>query len=178
MLRRDTAATFESTGAWIFRRHRFASGRLQAPRSLSAAAFARLEASQQETPTLVLEESARKRRWWWFRDEFYWEDEALTGVELKALLLERLGQQQRRVQRAVALMQQTGAPPSATRDVVTEAVRLEVWRRDGGRCVSCGSKRQLQFDHLIPVRLGGASTVDNLQLLCSACNRSKGASLT
>jgi 5-methylcytosine-specific restriction endonuclease McrA len=30
---------------------------------------------------------------------------------------------------------------------------------------------------VIPVALGGASTVENLQLLCGACNREKGADL-
>ena len=71
-----------------------------------------------------------------------------------------------------------GHPRPPARDDVAEAVRVEVWRRDGGRCVQCGSKRRLQFDHLIPVRLGGASSIDNLQLLCADCNRAKGASLT
>jgi 5-methylcytosine-specific restriction endonuclease McrA len=52
-----------------------------------------------------------------------------------------------------------------------------VFERDGGQCVECGSKFDLQYDHLIPVALGGASTVDNLQLLCGECNRLKGADL-
>jgi 5-methylcytosine-specific restriction endonuclease McrA len=56
-------------------------------------------------------------------------------------------------------------------------VRLAVFKRDDGRCVSCGSDRELQFDHVIPVALGGASTEANLQLLCSNCNRAKGASI-
>ncbi|MGP7999684.1 MAG: HNH endonuclease [Streptosporangiaceae bacterium] len=35
----------------------------------------------------------------------------------------------------------------------------------------------LQYDHLLPVALGGATTVDYLQLLCGGCNRTKGADL-
>ena len=58
-----------------------------------------------------------------------------------------------------------------------EDVRREVFRRDGGRCVACGSDELLQFDHVIPVAMGGASTPENLQLLCAPCNRDKGASL-
>jgi hypothetical protein len=72
------------------------------------------------------------------------------------------------------------APPAplpfeqTTRTPIPEAVRSEVWRRDGGKCVQCGSKENLQFDHIIPVALGGATSVANLQLLCEPCNRSKG----
>lgn len=61
-----------------------------------------------------------------------------------------------------------------TRSPIPEASRSEVWRRDSGRCVQCGSKQNLQFDHIIPVVLGGATTVANLQLLCQPCNGTKG----
>ena len=61
------------------------------------------------------------------------------------------------------------------REPIPEAVRTEVWRRDNGRCVTCGSNVNLEFDHIIPVSKGGATTVRNLQLLCQSCNRSKGA---
>ncbi|RSM87100.1 hypothetical protein DMH25_42665 [Streptomyces sp. WAC 01325] len=36
----------------------------------------------------------------------------------------------------------------------------------------------MQFDHVIPVAMGGSSGADNLQVLCGPCNRSKGAGLT
>src|SRR5262249_38150822 len=42
----------------------------------------------------------------------------------------------------------------------------------------CGATNELQFDHVIPVALGGGSSADNLQLLCGPCNRRKGAGLT
>ena len=62
-----------------------------------------------------------------------------------------------------------------TREPITEVIRAEVWRRDNGRCVQCRSREKLQFDHIIPVSKGGATTVANLQLLCQSCNLSKGA---
>lgn len=64
-----------------------------------------------------------------------------------------------------------------SRKPIPEAIRSEVWRRDGGCCVNCGSKENLQFDHIIPVSQGGATSVQNLQLLCLRCNRAKGAKI-
>ncbi|HXD85057.1 MAG TPA: HNH endonuclease [Urbifossiella sp.] len=60
-----------------------------------------------------------------------------------------------------------------TRTPIPEAMRSEVWRRDGGRCVQCDSKQNLQFDHIIPITRGGATSVANLQLLCQPCNGGK-----
>ena len=71
------------------------------------------------------------------------------------------------------------APPAplpyeqTSREPIPKAVRTEVWRRDRGCCVQCGSKENLQFDHIIPVSKGGATTVQNLQLLCRRCNLTK-----
>jgi hypothetical protein len=61
------------------------------------------------------------------------------------------------------------------RDPIPERVRHEVWRRDRGTCVECGSRGRLEFDHIIPVSRGGANTVRNIELRCEPCNRRKGA---
>ncbi|HEY7268558.1 MAG TPA: HNH endonuclease signature motif containing protein [Dehalococcoidia bacterium] len=177
MLHRDTSAGFVKSGGWVFARYRFVGAKRAAPGTYSAAAFERLRWLAATTPQPVLDDSERRRRWWWFDGEFYWDDDGYDATQVKALILERRGQKTRRVQRAVALMQQTEPPARPERDVIAEAVRLEVWRRDAGRCVSCGSRERLQFDHVIPVHLGGASSLENLQLLCAACNLAKGSSL-
>ena len=56
---------------------------------------------------------------------------------------------------------------------IPQAVKTEVWRRNMGRCVQCGSQERLEFDHIIPFSKGGSNTVRNIQLLCENCNRSK-----
>ena len=62
--------------------------------------------------------------------------------------------------------------------VIPTAVKLEVWKRDRGRCVQCGSTDNLHFDHILAYSLGGSSvTADNVQLLCARCNYDKGAQI-
>lgn len=58
---------------------------------------------------------------------------------------------------------------------ISERVRHEVWRRDGGACVDCGSRLRLEYDHIIPVSRGGSNTARNIELRCEACNRRKGS---
>jgi 5-methylcytosine-specific restriction endonuclease McrA len=72
------------------------------------------------------------------------------------------------------------APPKAHSGLryVPAAVKEEVFSRDDGRCTfvgsngkRCASKTALQVDHIKPVARGGASSVDNLRLLCAYHNR-------
>jgi Holliday junction DNA helicase RuvB len=59
------------------------------------------------------------------------------------------------------------------RQGIPSEVRREVWRRDGGRCVKCGNRERLEYDHIIPVIRGGSNTARNIELLCETCNRAK-----
>jgi len=62
--------------------------------------------------------------------------------------------------------------------VIPTGVKLEVWKRDRGRCVVCGSEDNLHFDHVIPFSRGGSSLVpENVQLLCARHNLEKSDSL-
>lgn len=42
-------------------------------------------------------------------------------------------------------------------------------------CIYCGSSKEIQADHVIPVSRGGAQSVGNLVPACKPCNTSKGA---
>lgn len=59
------------------------------------------------------------------------------------------------------------------REPIPQDVQDRVWNRDGGRCVKCGSKEKLEFDHIIPFSKGGSNAYRNLQILCEKCNRQK-----
>ena len=54
---------------------------------------------------------------------------------------------------------------------IPRSIRQAVWDRDGGKCSCCSSKRNLNFDHIQPVALGGESSESNLRLLCFHCNQ-------
>lgn len=61
-------------------------------------------------------------------------------------------------------------------EVEWAALRAAVFERDSYTCLYCGACGvRLECDHVVPVSLGGASTMDNLATACLPCNRSKGA---
>jgi hypothetical protein len=58
--------------------------------------------------------------------------------------------------------------------VIPSAVKLEVWKRDQGKCIKCGTKSNLHFDHIIPYSEGGSSKdAKNIQILCASHNLQK-----
>lgn len=45
--------------------------------------------------------------------------------------------------------------------------------RDSYVCQECGKIEGLEIDHIVPLSRGGSDELDNLQLLCHACNMAK-----
>ena len=57
-----------------------------------------------------------------------------------------------------------------------KAQRERVFNRDGRICAKCGTDEgEMHIDHIIPRKVGGDHSMDNLQVLCKSCNLRKGA---
>jgi 5-methylcytosine-specific restriction endonuclease McrA len=176
MLREAKNAAWTPAGRWWRRRIVFTAGRLIAARGLRPAEHADLEAEQRDTAVAVLE-APGGRTYWWCMGRFFWEDDGLSPDDVFALVYERNHRAERRLARAHQTVALGQAPPAPRRETIPRDVRRSVWERDGGTCVQCGDAFELQFDHIIPIALGGATTVENLQVLCGPCNRTKGAAI-
>jgi hypothetical protein len=58
--------------------------------------------------------------------------------------------------------------------IIPSWVKLEVWKRDQGKCLKCGTGTGLHFDHIIPYSKGGSSKDPaNIQILCARHNLEK-----
>jgi hypothetical protein len=116
--------------------------------------------------------------YWFLRGRFYAADEWLTPDDVLALATERENRKRLSLERAHAALQMSHTLASrAKRQPIPRDVKTWVWQRDGGRCVECGSRADLEYDHIIPLAMGGSNTERNLQLLCGPCNGRKGATL-
>jgi hypothetical protein len=157
-----TRVTAYPTYVWLYETALWGvSDELEDPRAFAdrVAAYRRFHAARDR------ETAARNRQ----REQ---EDATIAEAERRHAERRRAG----KLAWAHTLLEDEDASPRGRRAIPRE-VRLLVWERDNGRCVDCGADRLLQFDHIIPLALGGSNNVTNLQLLCDDCNRRKGATL-
>jgi 5-methylcytosine-specific restriction endonuclease McrA len=69
---------------------------------------------------------------------------------------------------------ETLAPVPERRRVIPTDIKVQVWKRDRGKCVKCGASDELHFDHIVPYSRGGTSILlANVQLLCARHNLEK-----
>lgn len=69
------------------------------------------------------------------------------------------------------------APPpritAPTKAKISNRLRLEIYERDGFKCVYCGSRKRLSLDHVTAESNGGATDKGNLVTACRPCNSRK-----
>ena len=117
------------------------------------------------------------RSYWRFGDRWFWDNEGLSSEQVHALLVTRDQRREASIRRAQSTVAMASVPPRTARGMIPEDIKQLVWTRDQGRCCQCGSNVELQFDHIIPWSMGGATSPENIQVLCGSCNRRKGASV-
>jgi len=142
---------------------------------------AELAVLQRTEPVQVLR--VGERTYWQFRSRFYWDNDGLDNAQVHAVIVTQEQRDTARVTRAQSILAQDTAAIDAPvgsrrRGGIPDDVKQLVLTRDGHRCVHCGSRSELQFDHVIPHAMGGSSSPENLQILCGPCNRRKGARVT
>lgn len=121
--------------------------------------------------------TAGDKVYWLFEEAFFKDNDGLGPDDVKALILSRQRMQQQRIKRAKTITAAPELKEKLRRGVIPDDTKLLIWQRDSGKCVKCGLQSELQFDHIIPISVGGASTPENLQILCGRCNRIKSASI-
>lgn len=63
--------------------------------------------------------------------------------------------------------------PGKSKAKIKTALRLQVYERDGFKCVYCNSRKNLSLDHVTAESKGGATTAGNLVTACKSCNSKK-----
>lgn len=116
---------------------------------------------------------------WLFKDLIYLFDSDVylpipySQEEEQLLIYECYDKERRKWEKLKRLYGTSTETKTYSRERIPEEVRIEVWRRDGGKCAHCGSREKLEYDHIVPISKGGSNTVRNIELLCERCNREK-----
>lgn len=118
-----------------------------------------------------------KKTWWLFKGNVYSVENVYTEDQIKLLIFNEFDKERKQFEKLKQKPDSEIKKDVGIRTRIPEHVRIEVWRRDGGKCVRCGSREKLEYDHIIPVSKGGSNTSRNIELLCEKCNRSKGANI-
>ena len=105
-------------------------------------------------------------------------NEVLSKEQISLVILELYDNERRKFERLKNLYSVSSDEHEGyKRPRIPEKIRVDVWRRDEGKCVKCGNREKLEYDHIIPISKGGSNTTRNIELLCEKCNRSKGANI-
>jgi len=97
-----------------------------------------------------------------------------SDEQIRLLILEDFDKERRYFEKLKTKFDDTKSDDTShKRPRIPENVRNEVWRRDGGKCIRCGSREKLEYVYIVPISRGGSNTARNIELLCEKHNRSK-----
>ena len=154
---------------------------LEVPLEISALARQNEAPVSFDWPNCFGEYEGEKYALFLFRDQFFLASTLLLDPsnQIEASLLikkqfysedNRLKRLKQEVEAIEGAIEQKSTPK---RSPISDSVKLTVFTRDDGKCVRCGSTKNLHFDHIIPVAKGGGNSEQNIQILCEHCNLQK-----
>ena len=115
--------------------------------------------------------------WYLYKDAIYQVTGVLSNEQKTLLVIDAFDAERRKFERIKSKQASVIPPGGFKREKIPEEVRIYVWQRDGGKCVKCSSRENLEYDHIIPVSKGGSNTARNIELLCEKCNREKSSDI-
>ena len=111
---------------------------------------------------------------WTDRGIYSLRDYALVAQEGRMVFKFRLEQDNSNLQNSTDISEIT----ISTSRQIPSRIKQEVYKRDKGQCIECGSKDQLHFDHDFPFAKGGTSILaENVRILCARHNLAKSANI-
>lgn len=98
----------------------------------------------------------------------------MCAENCKMLLHDAIGRPVRASEEAASLAEFYSLRAYPVRYPLSRKLQRAVLERDGFACLYCGSRDELQIDHILAVRHGGRDVLNNLQTLCKTHNQEKG----
>lgn len=113
--------------------------------------------------------------WACFYDEYH--EKALDIKAIEIQISELMGDDEIQKPQGIIPYVLTGSERYLDLRVFSDKIKLAVWKKQNHKCAICGKELDYEFmegDHIIPWCDGGRTTIENCQMLCRNCNRTKG----
>lgn len=113
--------------------------------------------------------------WACFYDEYH--EKALDIRAIEIQISELMGDDEIQKPQGIIPYVLTGSERYLDLRVFSDKIKLAVWEKQNHKCAICGKELDYEFmegDHIIPWCDGGRTTIENCQMLCRNCNRTKG----
>ena len=113
--------------------------------------------------------------WACFYDEYH--EKALDIKAIEIQISELMGDDEIQKPQGIIPYVLTGSERYLDLRVFSDKIKLAVWEKQNHKCAICGKELDYEFmegDHIIPWCDGGRTTIENCQMLCRNCNRTKG----